>query len=531
MFRHRRFAVVSLAAALAVAGCSTPVLSSLDVSAGPPHTLVMVTGSNLFLSAVLWDGSAIPGGFLGGYMFSVPPGAAPGPHSVTVQNSSGTSNLLTFTVDNTLPLAPPPPMAFEPRIDAVTLLATQFDAAGQVTPILYVQGANFDVGAVARIDGVIAPTIAHKGLRNTLFGVSPSELGYPIYHYVSLVVVAGSRPVGTTLTIEVQNLGSTTWSAPVPYRLPPDAADVDSDGDSLLDSWETNGYDSNGDGILDVDPMAQGVSPARRDILLEVDKAINVGTTAPALGFPPNAATFSAAQAMFATAPIINPTLPYGMHLVIDDSGTAAYSAPVCFDLGPDANACNQTVQAFSSIRAVSFDPGREKLFHYAIWAPEEMLHKSGRSDGSRNFLVSPEVHLPPFTSERSKVEILVHELGHDLNQFHGGGPGDETLYKPNYLSAMTYTWAGRSDQSDAWRQDYATCLPFYYATPGATEVNGKPQVPVKTVVDYSQGMAKDVSRNSGVSKVCGSVVNFTVTGLPSLVSDYANWPNLRFKP
>ncbi len=467
-------------------------------------------------------------------MFSVPPGATPGTHQVSVQNSHGTSATLGFVVDNAVPTAPVPPAPFLPRIDAVTLLGARFDATGQVTPLLYVQGANFDVGTIAQVNGVDVPTIAHKGLRNTFYGVAPSDLGYPIYHYLSLVVVPGARSAGAPVSITVRNLGATQTSAAVTYGLPADAAHVDSDGDSLLDSWETGGYDADGDGVVDLDLAALGASPWRRDVLLEVDTMVNAATTGAALQYPAGPATFGAARAMFAAAPVINPASANGINLVIDSSGTALYTAPVCFDLGPDASACNPSVQAFSAIRSQSFDnppAGREKLFHYAVWAPEEMFHNTGRSDGSRNLLVALEAKTPPYKTVRSQVESLVHELGHDLNQFHGGGPDDFTWFKPNYLSVMSYTWDLRSERQDAWRVDHATCVPFYYAMPGATEVNGALPPTVNTVVDYSQGMGPEVSRGPGASKVCGSLVNFSATGIPNRVSDYANWPNLRFAP
>ena len=45
----------------------------------------------------------------------------------------------------------------------------------------------------------------------------------------------------------------------------------DSDGDGLLDDWEQNGLDVDGDGTIDVDLPAMGADPLHKDIFLEYD--------------------------------------------------------------------------------------------------------------------------------------------------------------------------------------------------------------------------------------------------------------------
>jgi hypothetical protein len=51
----------------------------------------------------------------------------------------------------------------------------------------------------------------------------------------------------------------------------------DTDGDGLLDSWERDGYDDNGDGFVDVDLPVMGADPERKDLFLELDYANNLG--------------------------------------------------------------------------------------------------------------------------------------------------------------------------------------------------------------------------------------------------------------
>ena len=45
----------------------------------------------------------------------------------------------------------------------------------------------------------------------------------------------------------------------------------DTDGDGLLDSWETSGLDINGDGTIDLDLPAMGANPLHKDLFVEVD--------------------------------------------------------------------------------------------------------------------------------------------------------------------------------------------------------------------------------------------------------------------
>lgn len=49
------------------------------------------------------------------------------------------------------------------------------------------------------------------------------------------------------------------------------ASHLDTDEDGLLDHWETEGIDMDGDGVVDLDLPAMGANPARRDLFLEID--------------------------------------------------------------------------------------------------------------------------------------------------------------------------------------------------------------------------------------------------------------------
>ncbi len=528
---------------LPLAACAPPTVTSLDRTSGPPHTLVMIQGANLDLSAVVWDAgtpneTAIPGGFLTASMFSVPPTASQGVHNVAVKNSAGQSTSWPFTVR--APAVPFP----KPRIDSVTLLGASFDGLGHVTAGLYVQGANFDVGAVALIGGAEVATFAHKGLRNNWYDVEPTEFGYPVSHFVSTIALPGARAAGSTLDITVRNLDLQT-SDVLSYKLPANDASVDSDGDRLLDAWEMNGYDADADGVVDIDLRALGLNPYRRDILLELDAMPAATAIQPGLQHPVGAATFAAARAMFDAAPFLNPTGPPGINLILDTSGSVPYvlsCASMSAPLQGAPTVPSSGRSKYSTLKAGNFDnTHRDKIFHYAIWGATQDGDSPGRSDRADDFLVtfdnwgtSLSASHPTFVhSVRSHVEELTHELGHDLGLHHGGGDDDDHPYKPNHWSVMSYTWDTRTGFSNQFRRAHATCPPFYYGKSGATESpQGDPPEDAGTAVDYSSGMGKTLDPpGSGDAPVtvCGKVVDWVSDENSETVIDVADWPMLQF--
>ena len=548
-------------------GCSaTPKIKVLEPASGQPHDVVFVQGDDREFAQIVWDaGSAteqiIPGGFLGAYMFSVPHDAMPGAHAVVLQNGSNRSMPVTFNVPmppgpDTIPRPRGEPFEFPaPRIDAVTMVGASFEPSG-VRTTLYVQGANLDVGATIWIKDaltaplLVVPTTSHKALRNDWYGISHKELDYPIYHYSSSIAIAGVHPAGQKIWIVAKNLGGAE-SKPFEYVLPDNPDTVDSDGDNLPDAWETNGYDADKDGTVDVDLKALGADPYRRDLFLELDIMDDVKHR-PDFNEIGNADTtvFDALQLMFKSAPIINLGDAAGINLVIDHSGKPCLLKPgggeVCtfattiFDIGDEIPTQNEQdpfttgVVRFSRIKAHSFNNDTlDTIYHYGIWAREQVNGLSGYSDKADDFVISLDEFPPPYHTPRSKIEILAHEFGHDLSQRHGGAASEPNL-KPNYLSVMSYAWALRTGVPNALRLARATCLPFYYASPGATELFGAVPSTVNTVVDYSEGMGKLLIRPgpaAGSASFCGSIIDWTtMESTFSTVEDFANWPALVFE-
>jgi hypothetical protein len=480
-------------------------------------------------------------------MFSVPSGASPGVHPVAVRRSGQRSNIVNFQVTSRKPFGPP-------RIDAATIVSATFDSvgAGGVRTLLYVQGANIDVGAVVQINGADVATVAHKGLRNELYGVAPDALAYPIYHYVALTAVAGRRPTGSTITLRVRNLDGRT-SDPFEYVLPANAASLDSDGDDIPDAWETAGYDADGDGTIDVNLPALGAHRHRRDIFLKIDIMAS-----PAI--PPFEGTFDMVRAMFAAAPVLNPFHASGINLVIDSSGTVPYAERISFNA---ADSPDLSTARFSTLKANSgFDNAkRGRIYHYAIWAYGHEAFWSGESnihfaaDGTylgpgNDFFVTVGAFSPRYQTLRSHAESVAHELGHNLGQRHGCVNPPNLCYKPNYWSVMSYAVQLRASHLDSWRRAKVTCLPFYYGDAAARETDGAVYSGDKLRIDYSEGMAATlVEDNNSLDEkkgVCGQPVDWNQNGnntdvnfnadadrdttTRGTLADHANWRALDFR-
>src|SRR5262245_33286270 len=177
--------ITSLVLAAITMDCGTaqaPKLTSLRPSNGTERSLVLVQGERLESGVVIWDAGLpsekqLPASVQGATMISIPPHSTPGTHPVAIESPAGRSAIANFVVDGPAPAA-------VPRIDFVTLADTQFDSDDKVRVILYVQGANIDVGAKVLVDGTEIPSKAHKAIYNNLFGAHPATLGFPIRHYL-----------------------------------------------------------------------------------------------------------------------------------------------------------------------------------------------------------------------------------------------------------------------------------------------------------------------------------------------------------
>lgn len=217
---------------------------------------------------------------------------------------------------------------------------------------------------------------------------------------------------------------------------------TDMDGDGIPDLWEENGADSDCDGEVDIDFPAFGAQPDHKDIFIEMD--YDAGNP------PPLQAVLDVKEA-FAKAPIdaggvSNPDGTPGINLWIDTGGLMEGGVPVGENLGggneftqAPGTICNMSTDGdmngdidFYEVKNDNFDPTRQDTFHYAVSTVGCANSPGGQGEQGGNDLViysTEDIHYP---------KTLMHELGHNLNLFHGGFEQDKEC-KPNYISVMSY--------------------------------------------------------------------------------------------
>jgi alpha-tubulin suppressor-like RCC1 family protein len=230
------------------------------------------------------------------------------------------------------------------------------------------------------------------------------------------------------------------------YRTTPVDVLLDTDGDGLLDDWEINGYDANGDGIVDVNLPAMGANPLRKDIFVEVDYMVDYGTCSagqctPGHSHRPSPVAIARVVGAFANAPVSNPDGSAGITLHVDVSEAIPHQDTV--------QSTNEiwNWSGFDRIKNQQrhFDPRRARIFHYAIFAHDLgggiPLRTSGvsRDIGASDFVVSLGGSTSGIGTTPEQAGTFMHELGHNLGLRHGGN--DDQNYEPNYLSVMNYSF------------------------------------------------------------------------------------------
>ena len=218
---------------------------------------------------------------------------------------------------------------------------------------------------------------------------------------------------------------------------------TDSDGDDLLDTWETNGIDVNNDGVIDLDLPGQAANPKHKDIFVEVDYMNN---------HRPHPTVVRDLIASFANAPVPNPDGTTGITLHIELSDNLTHQPT--FDR-PDVVQTKQRWFGSLGSSPVNVDSflARSLVYHYFIFAHDQPLAHSGNSGVTYSDNGIPTMNtlitlgtwgLDPVTghgvgSIDEQEGTFMHELGHRLMLNHGGP--DDINCKPNYLSVMSYTF------------------------------------------------------------------------------------------
>lgn len=202
---------------------------------------------------------------------------------------------------------------------------------------------------------------------------------------------------------------------------------ADTDGDGLLDVWEKNGYDANGDGIIDVNLPALGADWRKKDIFIAY--AWMRPGPGESKSHEPSAKVLQNVVDAFARAPVPNPDGTNGINLHFRNLGSVAHDEdlnPVWTDfdrlMNPLLTAAERTIYR-RMLNGHAYENGGSSGIARGI-PDSDFTETLGR------FPSNPGTEL-----ERSGT--IMHELGHTLGLKHGGV--DHTNFKPNHLSVMSY--------------------------------------------------------------------------------------------
>jgi uncharacterized repeat protein (TIGR01451 family) len=238
--------------------------------------------------------------------------------------------------------------------------------------------------------------------------------------------------------------------------------EADTDGDGLLDKWETDGYvDINDNGVLDAGDLNFGAFPAadrprvnHKDLYVEVDwmqvdsdgdgvfcDSLNNNCDPsapgdhshgplPVVGSLPTGTSLDAVVTSFANAPVANPDGSTGitLHIDIGQLGGGGPSPEV-----PNLDFFAAGPASFEAYKRANFAPNRQRVFRYGVLKHEG----SGRGEiWGNDFWSGAQYNTQPLQA----VDFM-HELGHTLGLRHSGG-ADRPNCAPNYLSVMNYTFS-----------------------------------------------------------------------------------------
>ena len=250
---------------------------------------------------------------------------------------------------------------------------------------------------------------------------------------------------------------------------------VDSDGDGLCDTWETEGLDYNNDGVIDLllSAAPYNANPQKKDLIVEYDWMRGGGRNMQPTDYP-----IELVEEAFAASPVSNPDGSTGIsiHLIESEAVT----------LVPEFRFSDRTPGATPSLSQYKWgNPLRpcgtgNNDGHFGSpadrSAPNCTAILGAKRITSRYMLVGVSYAENPGSSGRAELTgndfvvtvgswgrdsirrlsgqgprgsygqalgivqagTIMHELGHTLGFGHGGG--DHINCKPNYPSIMSYT-------------------------------------------------------------------------------------------
>jgi len=280
-------------------------------------------------------------------------------------------------------------------------------------------GADSDMAAVRFTSaGVLDPTFGTNGRIITDFA-NGDDRGYGvIVQPTGRVVLTGIAKIDGRF-----NLAAVRYATSI-------SGTADSDGDGLLDTWETSGIDVNGDGVIDLNLPALGADPHRPDLFVEVD------------------AMAGRAPPQLALNEVVNVFAQHGisLHVILSDLNLPLVNWPQLssgFPIGFD-----QDKAVYFGDPAERSSPNWPNIqaarnlasFRYCIFANS---FGNTSSSGVAKTIVGQDftVTLQGLSVSADVVAgTFMHELGHTLGLHHHGnqdGPNPST----DYLSVMNYRY------------------------------------------------------------------------------------------
>jgi hypothetical protein len=375
------------------------------------------------------------------HYLQVPEDLPPGYHFVALRNDAGVSEVQSVLVLPARGVFP------QPLVADVTFLDARDRPDGNMDLEILVFGANLDPDAAMELNGeVIQGTSLWSALTEPYqWSHDPSTFGMPVYHYVQVrAEILGAVPGSSMTFFMINRDGARGWGV---VRVPASTAELDSDGDGLLDAWEVNGYPAPTGEVIDLPGM--GCDPRHMDLLVESDWI-------PAAR--PMDAAWSGIVDIFERSPVLSPDGRRGIRLHVDRGQGGAFrnGGPIEEDhetmgFAPVTEESPPGYVSFYDYKGRHFDPARAGIFRYFLWGRDMLGNTRGVAEVRGNDAMAAFIESSDWSLEVAQIGIFVHEFGHNLGLEHGGVDDLVEIgnFPPNQASTMSYRYSKRGISRD----------------------------------------------------------------------------------